>query len=116
MDVLMFRYNAAHRGAETEVLPLLTGVERPGTVAYTATRWGNLIHLKKVSKGETVSCASDCYRFVLTWFSIDVCLAGPANGEQLKEALATLDRGPMSEEELAWLRRVGDHIHRHAGH
>ena len=116
MDVLMFRYNAAHRGAETEILPLLTGTGRPGTVGYTATRWGNLIHPRRIPKGEAVPSASDCYRFVLTQPDIDVCLSGPADGEQWKESMATLDRGPMSEEELAWMRRIGDHIHRSASH
>jgi hypothetical protein len=29
----------------------------------------------------------------------------------MREALATLDRGPMNEKELAWMRRIGDHIH-----
>ncbi len=114
MDILMFRYNAAHRGAETEIFPFISESNRQGTLAYTATRWGNLINPKKTPKDELVPRASDCYRFVLTQPYIDVCLAGPANRDQLTEALAALDRGPMNKEELAWMRRVGNHIHARA--
>lgn len=110
-DVLMFRYNAAHRGAEREILPYLVDSSRPGTVAYTATRWGSLLNPKKISKGEITPRASDCYRFVLSQPQVDLCLAGPANAAQMGEALAALDRGPMSQEELDWMRRIGDQIH-----
>jgi aryl-alcohol dehydrogenase-like predicted oxidoreductase len=41
---------------------------------------------------------------------VDVVISGPANGEELDEALAALDRGPMSDDELAWMRRVGDGV------
>ena len=50
-------------------------------------------------------------RFVLSNPNVDVCITGPKNMEQMTEALATLDRGPMSEEELAWMRKVGDYVH-----
>jgi aryl-alcohol dehydrogenase-like predicted oxidoreductase len=110
-DVLMFRYNAAHRGAEEEIIPYLEVPGRPGTVAYTATRWGKLINPKKTPPGETTPRTRDCYRFVLSQPQVDVCLAGPANVEQLREGLAALEEGPMSSEEMAWMRRIGDYIH-----
>jgi aryl-alcohol dehydrogenase-like predicted oxidoreductase len=31
--------------------------------------------------------------------------------EQMRENLAVLDAGPMSEDELARMRRIGDHVH-----
>jgi aryl-alcohol dehydrogenase-like predicted oxidoreductase len=105
-DVLMVRYNAAHPGAETEVFPFLPP-DRPGIVAYTATRWGGLVDPRLVPSGEPVPRASDCYRFSLSHPSVDLVLAGPKNTAELDEALAALDRGPMSEDELAWMRRVG---------
>jgi aryl-alcohol dehydrogenase-like predicted oxidoreductase len=110
-DVLMFRYNAAHRGAETEILPLLDIPNKPGTVAYTATRWGQLLDPSKLPREEKTPTASDCYRFVLSQPNVDICLTGPTNMEQLREALASLDRGPMNMEELAWMCRVGDYLH-----
>ena len=60
-----------------------------------------------VPKGERVPTATDCYRYVLSRPEVDVCLMGPANAAQLNEALDALKRGPMSEEELAWMQRVG---------
>jgi aryl-alcohol dehydrogenase-like predicted oxidoreductase len=103
---VMVRYNAAHPGAEREVFPLL-GDPKPGVVAYTATRWGALIDPRHTPAGEATPRASDCYRFALTNPAVDVCLAGPSNAAQLDEALSALDRGPMSDEELAWMKRVG---------
>ena len=105
-DALMVRYNAAHPGAEREVFPHLAK-RRPGTVAFTATRWGTLLDSKYTPAGEATPRPSDCYRFALSNPNVDVCLAGPKDGEQLDEALATIDRGPMDEDELAWMRRVG---------
>jgi hypothetical protein len=37
--------------------------------------------------------------------------AGPRNGADLDEAMQALDRGPLSDDEQAWMRRVGAHIH-----
>jgi aryl-alcohol dehydrogenase-like predicted oxidoreductase len=111
-DLVMFRYSAAHRGAETEILPYLNVPTRPGTVAYTATRWGHLLNPGKIPQGEAVPRASDCYRFVLSQPQIDLCLAGPANTEQMKEGLCALDRGPLSEDEMAWMHRIGAAINR----
>ena len=42
LDLLMIRYNAAHRGAEQEVFPVTLERELP-VVAYTALRWGALL-------------------------------------------------------------------------
>jgi predicted aldo/keto reductase-like oxidoreductase len=105
-DSLMLRYNAAHPGAEREVFPHLAR-RRPGTVAFTATRWGTLLDPRYTPQGEKTPTVSDCYRFALTNPNVDVCLAGPKDGPQLDDALLTLERGPMDEAELAWMRRVG---------
>jgi hypothetical protein len=34
-------------------------------------------------------------------------MTGPANSAEMDQALEALKRGPMSEDELAWMRRVG---------
>ena len=109
---IMVRYNAAHPGAETEVFPHLAPREqgpsaRPGVVAYTATRWGGLLDPKLVPAGEPAPRASDCYRFALTHPDVDVVLCGPKDRSELDEALTALDRGPMTPDELAWMKRVG---------
>jgi predicted aldo/keto reductase-like oxidoreductase len=110
-DVLHLRYNAAHRGAETDIFPFLSGEQRPGTVAFTATRWGKLLNPKKMPPGEKPPTAADCYRFVLSHPAVDVCLSGVKTAEQMRENLAVLDGGPMSGDELARMHRIGDFVH-----
>lgn len=108
------RYNAVHRGAEREVFPSLEGREpakRPGMVTYTTTRWGHLCDPKRTPPGEPTPTGTDCYRFALSHPQVDLCLAGPNDEGEMKQALAALDGGPMDEAELAWMRRVGDHIY-----
>jgi aryl-alcohol dehydrogenase-like predicted oxidoreductase len=110
-DALMVRYNAAHPGPEREVFPHVAGAaKRPGVVAFTATRWATLLDPRLVPEGEKTPRAGDCYRFALSSPHVDVCLAGASDGSQLDEALAAVDAGPMSEDELAWMRRVGAHV------
>ena len=114
-DLFHVRYNAAHRGAETEVFPALRGEDRPGLVSYTATRWGHLLDAKKMPAGETPLAATDCYRFVLTRPEVDVCLCGPKNMAQMQTALAALEGGPLSADEMARARRIGDHVRARGG-
>jgi len=87
--------------------------ESAGLVAFTATSWKQLLDPKRMPAGERVPTASDCYRFVLSNPAIGQCMTGPANEEQAAEAMRANELGPMNEEELAWMRRVGDHIHKH---
>src|SRR5262249_29601089 len=42
LDAVMIRYNAAHRGAERDVLPVTQSLGLP-VIAYTALRWGALL-------------------------------------------------------------------------
>jgi aryl-alcohol dehydrogenase-like predicted oxidoreductase len=111
-DLFMVRYNAAHRGAEQDVFPLLPGgAKRPGIVAYTATRWGTLLDPRRAPPGERAPGAGDCYRFCLSSPAVDLVLCGPASLEHVRQAADALDAGPLDAEELAWMRRVGDHVY-----
>jgi len=108
------RYNAVHRGAERDVFPHLearSSTERPGMVTYTTTRWGHLCDPKRTPPGERTPGGTDCYRFALSRPEVDLCLAAPKNLDEMRQALDALDRGPLAEDELAWMRRVGDHIY-----
>jgi predicted aldo/keto reductase-like oxidoreductase len=116
-DVVHFRYNAAHPGAEKDIFPLLPAADRPGMVSFTATSWGHLLGnaplqgllpgTRRPPKSERVPTAADCYRYILTRPEVDVCLTGPVNAAQMEEALGALRLGPMSQDELAWMQRVG---------
>ena len=109
-DVFHIRYSPAHPGAELDVFPKLPMPNRPGIVAYTATRWGQLLDARRMPQGEAPLRASDCYRFVLSNSDFNICMTGPRNGAELREALTTLDEGPLSLEEMAHVRRIGQHV------
>jgi aryl-alcohol dehydrogenase-like predicted oxidoreductase len=111
LDVLMCRYNAAHRGAETDIFQSLPD-SRPGIVSYTATRWGKLLKpagaLGPMSPGE-------CYRFVLGHPAVDVALCSPRNWDELREDAAAVAAGPLESERLAEVTRFGDKVHASPG-
>jgi aryl-alcohol dehydrogenase-like predicted oxidoreductase len=109
-DLFHVRYNAAHRGAEQETFPNLPQGRRPGVATYTATRWGHLLQEKRMPPGEKPPRARDCYRFVMTNPAVDVCLCGPRNVGEMREAWSALEAGPLSNEEMDRLRRIGDHV------
>lgn len=110
-DILMLRYNAAHRGAEEDIFAQLPDRDRPGITAFTATRWGHLLKQRRMPSGEPAMSATECYRFVLSHPDVDLCICGPSNAAQLDQAVQALDAGPLADEELARCRRLGDHVH-----
>ena len=94
-----------------EVFPFLPETDRPGIVSFTNTRWGGLLKLKNMPENEMPPTASDCYRFVLSHSDVDLAVCAPNSMKQLKEDLEALHGGPMSEDELARMRRIGDYVH-----
>lgn len=111
IDIFMVRYNAAHRGAETEIFPFLPERNRPGIVSYTATCWGKLLKAQKMPPGERPLTSAECYRFVLSDPNVDLCLCGPRSDREMDEALLALDAGPLAPDEMARARRLGDFVH-----
>jgi len=107
LDLFHIRYNAAHRGADTEAFP---GMGDSGIVTYTATRWGDMLDQKKMPEGETAASVTDCYRFVLSNQSVHVCMSAPKTLEEMREGLKTLEMGPLDEDELARMKRIGDYV------
>lgn len=106
LDVLMCRYNAAHRGAEREIFAELP--ERgPAIVAYTATRWGRL--LKPVADLPPMT-APECYRFVLSHPRVDVVLCGAADFAELAADVEAVERGPLEAGRLEEVRAFGDRV------
>ena len=112
IDIFHLRYNAAHRGAEKEILAHLPEENGPGVVSFTNTRWGSLLKPANMPPDESAPSAADCYRFVLTHPGIHAAVCGPNSMQQLKEDLRALELGPMSEDELDRMRRIGDHVYR----
>jgi len=110
-EAYMVRYNAVHRGAEQDVFPHLPAERPPALVSYTATRWGHLLDPAKMPPGEAPPPARDCYRFALSQPAVNLVLCGPANREEMQEAIRALDAGPLAPDELARMHRIGDHVY-----
>ncbi len=111
VDVLMIRYNAAHRGAEEEIFPH-TRPHDPGIVSYTATRWTYLLHRPRNWPAQgRIPTAGMCYRFVLSCPHVHVCLTAPSNLRQLQENIEAVRQGPLSEDEMGFMRQFGDAVH-----
>ncbi|HVP07519.1 MAG TPA: aldo/keto reductase [Candidatus Acidoferrum sp.] len=111
LDTIMMRYNAAHRGAETEIFPNLAA-HNPAVISYTATRWRYLLRRpKRWPKEGRIPTAPECYRFVLSNPNVDVCLTAPSNLRQFEENLTALEQGPLTEDDMAFMRQFGDAVH-----
>jgi aryl-alcohol dehydrogenase-like predicted oxidoreductase len=115
VDVLMIRYNAAHPGAEQDIFPYVSA-NRTGVVSYTATRWTKLLRRPRGwPSSEPVATAGQCYRFALSNPHVNVVLTAPRNERELAENLGEVRRGPLPDDEMAFMRRFGGHVHGHAG-
>ncbi len=100
-EILMHRYNMAHRRAEEKVFPAALRAGIP-VVAFTCTRWGSLLkgHPDWQAK---VPQASDCYRFALSHSAIGLALTAPKTKAQLKKNLSVLHASKLTaEEERRW--------------
>ena len=111
-DVFHTRYNAAHRGAEKDIFPFMKSENRAGMVTFVSTKNGNLLNPKKMPDGEAPLTSVDCYRFILSNPAVDACMSGAKNAEQMKQNLKTLEMGPMNDEEMARVRKIGDYMHK----
>jgi len=111
--VLMIRYNAAHRGAETDIFDEL-GDDRPGILSYTATRWGTLLQPVPKAGFENGMTGPECYRFVLGHPAVDVALCAARSGAELAEDVAGVLEGPLDPARLDEVRRFGDAVHANA--
>lgn len=116
IDLLMIRYNAAHRGAEEDIFPTTDRCDMP-VVAYTGVRWGALLKPTADDPPKfSPPAAADCYRFQLSHPSVAVALMAPDGVEELEENLGLLDAwNPLTEGESSRLRGHGDRVRRHAG-
>ena len=111
VDVFQVRYNAVHTGAEQDIFPHLPQENRPGIVAFTATCWRKLLKPKLMPAGEHPPAPADCCRFVLSHPDVNVCVTGPSTAAQMEDNLRALEAGPLDEEEMARVRRIGKHIY-----
>lgn len=116
LDMLMIRYNAAHRGAETDIFPVTTAHGLP-VVVYTCLRWGALLRpTADDPPGFVVPGAPAWYRFALQNQAVTIALMAPENRAELEEDLQVLRQmEPYSSEEYERLAAHGQRVRRHAG-
>jgi predicted aldo/keto reductase-like oxidoreductase len=116
LDMLMIRYNAAHRGAETDVFPVTAPLGLP-VVVYTCLRWGALLRpTPDDPPGFVPRPAPVWYRFALQHPAVTVALAAPEMRAELDEDLQVLRAGgPLPAEEYERLAEHGRRVRRHAG-
>ncbi len=108
-DVLMLRYNMAHRKVEEQVLPAAQAKGIP-VIAFTCTRWGSLL------KGhpqwhQPAPTAADCYRYALHHSAVQVALTAPTTVSQLQENLTALNAPPLTIAEIEHWQSYGDLIY-----
>lgn len=117
LDLLMVRYNAAHRGAEEDVFPAARELDLP-VVAFTCQRWGKLTAPTPADPpGFEPPPAREWYRFVLAHPAVSVALMAPNDGAELAENLTLLDDWrPPGENEMEVLRAHGQRVRDHARH
>lgn len=116
LDMLMIRYNAAHRGAEKEIFPVMDELRLP-VVVYTCLRWGALLRSTPDDPiGFVPPKAPDWYRFALQSPSVTVALMSPESRIELDEDLTVLDLPqPLTAEEYGVLVEHGQRVRHHAG-
>jgi predicted aldo/keto reductase-like oxidoreductase len=116
LDMLMVRYNAAHRGAENDVFQAAAERHIP-VVTFTGLRWGALLKsTPEDPPGFQPPDAVACYRFCLANDHVAVALAAPSNRAQLEKCTALLhDWRAPSPAEFAAICAHGERVRRHAG-
>jgi predicted aldo/keto reductase-like oxidoreductase len=116
LDLLMIRYNAAHRGAEAEVFPTTTELGMP-VVVYTCLRWGALPRGTPDDPPGFVPLRPPAwYRFALQHPAVSVALMSPSTREELDEDLQVLAAaGPLPPDEYERLAEHGRRVRRHGG-
>ncbi len=116
LDLVMVRYNAAHRGAEEDVFPVTAPRGTP-VVAFTCQRWGHLARsTPEDPQGFQPPPAPEWYRFCLARPEVAVALMAPNGTEELRQGLALLDDwNPPSASELEAMRAHGARVRRSAG-
>ena len=109
VDVLMHRFNIAHRKSAHKVFPAAAKARTP-IVAFTATRWGTLLEPYADWPGPPPT-ASDCYRYCLAQPSVHVVLTAPRSLAEMEQNLDVLELPPMSKQKCGQWQRFGDLVY-----
>jgi aryl-alcohol dehydrogenase-like predicted oxidoreductase len=115
LDVVMVRHNIAHRGAQQKVFAHLDpqDSQRPGTMTFKSAGMQTLLVDKPLYLPEECWQPSvpDLYRYSLSQNCVDVALAGLTSRQEIDEAIAAVQKGKLTAEEIDYLNLYGD-LHR----
>jgi aryl-alcohol dehydrogenase-like predicted oxidoreductase len=117
LDVAMVRLSCAHRRAGAMLLPELPARDqRPGIMTFKSmsSGFGPLWLAPPGWSHEWTPRPADLYRYPLSQPGVDVVLTGVRSRAEIDEAIAAVERGPLSDEELALMTAWGD-AHRGRG-
>jgi aryl-alcohol dehydrogenase-like predicted oxidoreductase len=106
VDVLMHRFNMAHRKAATEVFPAAIEARTP-VVAFTATRWRSLLEPRDAAAAAPPT-AADCYRYCLAYRPVQIVLTAPKTVAELDKNLEVLRLPAMRSRERQKWDRYGE--------
>ena len=109
VDVLMHRFNMAHRKAAQEVFPAAAKARTP-IVTFTATRWGTLLEPHADWPGSPPT-ATDCYRYCLAEPAVQVVLTAPRSLAELEQNLTVPELPLMSKQQRRQWERFGDLVY-----
>jgi aryl-alcohol dehydrogenase-like predicted oxidoreductase len=106
LDVLMTRYNLEHLGAEQDLFPYLCQDKAcdPGIVVFNAAQGGCEL-ASRFPADRPAPTIPDRYRFALSNPQVDLVLAGLRTRDEIDQALAALEQGPLDAETCACYRR-----------
>ncbi len=110
VDVVMHRYNMAHRKSESNLLSTALDSQVP-VVAFTCTRWGSLLqgHSEWTRR---VPTPVDCYRFALSHPAVQVAMTAPSTVAELDVNLGVLQEdAPLADGVLTEWRVYGDLVY-----
>ncbi len=109
IDVLMLRFNMAHRRVGSAVFPAAHRARLP-VVAYTATRWGTLLDGHPEWDGP-VPTATECYRYCLAEPAVEIVLTAPTSLAHVRANVEVLrGRVPTARACARW-DAYGDLVH-----
>ncbi len=109
VDVLMLRFNMAHRRVGNAVFPAAHRARLP-VVAYTATRWGTLLDGHPAWHAP-VPTATECYRYCLAQPAVEIVLTAPTSLAHVTANVEVLrGRVPAARKRAQW-EAYGDLVH-----
>ena len=112
VDIAYCRYNAGHPGAEVDIFPHVRARDRR-SLLYTFTSTSAYVSPARcvelgVPPENWRPAVTDHHRFALTQRQVDGVLCAPRTPAEVRILADAIGQGPLSGEELAYMRDLAD--------